>query len=88
MDFVRPLLNKDMILVLWNKYAKYPVVEIVTTTAAVCKRLSKYIHLKIQYSTGTVYIFTKYWLNITKTVTYSSLKEQIERKEINLSATS
>jgi hypothetical protein len=34
MDFVGPLPNKDMILVLWDQYAKYPVVEFVTTTAA------------------------------------------------------
>ena len=34
MDFVGPLPNKDMILVLWDQYAKYPVVEFVTTMAA------------------------------------------------------
>ncbi|XP_028407158.1 uncharacterized protein K02A2.6-like [Dendronephthya gigantea] len=34
MDFAGPLPNKDTILVMWDQYAKYPVVEFVTTTSA------------------------------------------------------
>ena len=34
MDFAGPLPNKDMILVLWDQYAKYPVAEFITTTSA------------------------------------------------------
>ena len=34
MDFAGPLPNKDTILVLWDQYAKFPVVEFVTTTTA------------------------------------------------------
>lgn len=33
-DFAGPLPNNDMILILWDQYARYLVVEFVTTTAA------------------------------------------------------
>ena len=34
MDFAGPLPNKEIALVMWDQYARYPVVEFVTTTSA------------------------------------------------------
>ena len=33
-DFVGPFPNKDMALVFWDQYSRYPVVEFVTSTSA------------------------------------------------------